>query len=301
MGTLNDLPLGHLYDYVNDGSQIFSGRGGYTAQDAAWTPVEMADAFRLTSTSGNQSASDDMDDTHWQGIIFPAARLVTGFMLIPRWSDGSTPSRFRVYTSATATSCTSGTWDQQFSITQEWGGNVMPTTQQLRNGTHVVKFSPAESITGIRFDTYYGSSLHVNSYLPICLVWTTDVLDGLNVWDPTLDQPIPATTLDMNQNDSINNVGPLTRQFRIKNTHSTLTAQSVVLAADSEVDANYGNLHAVLEFDVDGGGYNTTQNLGNLAPGAISPVITMLRPAPANQVTGTGRACLVKAIPTAWA
>jgi hypothetical protein len=64
-----------------------------------------------------------------------------------------------------------------------------------------------------------------------------------------------------------------TKQFRVKNMHSTLTANSIVVtAADVMKDAAVA-LGSQIQVSTDNVTFTSTVNIGNLAAGAISPIL----------------------------
>jgi hypothetical protein len=106
--------------------------------------------------------------------------------------------------------------------------------------------------------------------------------DRLRFWNPTLNQEVAGHHADYG-NVARNSVLPKT--FRIKNPSATLTAYSVGLTSEALTDTVPTNV-GQMEFSVNGGAYASSVNLGDLAPGAISPIITWRRTTPAGAVLG---------------
>ncbi len=89
-----------------------------------------------------------------------------------------------------------------------------------------------------------------------------------------------------------------TKTFRIKNNSATLTANSIVISADELTPASPA-LAGVITFDNAGGGFVAAPNIGALAPGILSGVITQkILPTSAAQL-GIWRQ-RVKAIAGSW-
>jgi hypothetical protein len=112
------------------------------------------------------------------------------------------------------------------------------------------------------------------------------------LWHPTLDQRLPVSTLnlDARQSDSADIT------FRVKNP-GTLTAQNVTLSADSLIVAS-PTIQSFFTF-ANGGAFASTLNVGDLAPGAVSGVVTMRRAIAADAVLGLWWP-RVRITPTGW-
>lgn len=123
------------------------------------------------------------------------------------------------------------------------------------------------------------------------------VNDRLEFWHPTTDTPLGGAYFDWG--DVPRNT-TASRTFRIKNLSSTYTAQTARVAMETlwEVTPAVVAQHSM---SIDGGVTWVSQvPLGDLAPGAISSVITFRRVTPSNALPGLQNIRLF-AEATAWA
>lgn len=106
-------------------------------------------------------------------------------------------------------------------------------------------------------------------------------LDRLELWHPTLDERVSGAYFDWGDAQRTTNA---TKTFRVKNLSPTLTANSIDITFQTLTDSTptYVSMHTFS----DGGAYAGTINIGNLAPGATSGIITIRRDFPANAPLG---------------
>jgi hypothetical protein len=97
--------------------------------------------------------------------------------------------------------------------------------------------------------------------------------DRLRLWHPTLDQEVGGAHFDWGD---VARSTVLTKTFRVKNNSATLTANSIALSMEAPTDTSPTNVSAH-KFSPDGSTFTSTLNIGNLAPGAISSVVTLQR------------------------
>ncbi len=89
------------------------------------------------------------------------------------------------------------------------------------------------------------------------------------------------------------------RTFRVKNTSATQTAQSILLGTEILYDGS-PTVPPQFTFSADGVNFSSSLNIGDLAPGAISGVITRRRGTPVGSPTGLW-APRFAAVAGAWA
>lgn len=113
-------------------------------------------------------------------------------------------------------------------------------------------------------------------------------ISTLKLWHPTSNVVLSGAHFDFGD---IAAGGSYSRQFRVKNTHATRTAHAVVVTREALTDKTPSMVGATHLFSIDGGPYATSCAVGDLAPGAISDVITVQRdlPVDAQSSLGAGR------------
>lgn len=119
--------------------------------------------------------------------------------------------------------------------------------------------------------------------------------DRLAIWDATLDQPISGAFFDLGD---VERSSTASKTFRVKNVSSTLTAQGINLNYDALYDGT-PTVVSGLSSSPDGSTFTSTLNIGDLAPGATSGVLTMRISLPANAPLGVW-APRLKADATSW-
>lgn len=120
--------------------------------------------------------------------------------------------------------------------------------------------------------------------------------DHLAFWHPTLDQPLPAGSFDFG--DIIRGTAQPGRPFRIKNTSATKTAVGVVL---SYGDLDGGGLTGDAgQVSADNATWFPNLNIGDLAPGGVSPVRHLRVSSTLARAMAYAAAGRLRATPTSW-
>jgi hypothetical protein len=96
----------------------------------------------------------------------------------------------------------------------------------------------------------------------------------LELWHPTMDEKLPPAYLDSSAD----------RAFRVKNLSSAQTAKSVRVAMEILTDSAAPSVVAQHTLSFGGGSFVAQVNVGDLAPGAISPPVTLRRVTPSDAV-----------------
>lgn len=104
----------------------------------------------------------------------------------------------------------------------------------------------------------------------------------LTLWHPTLDQRVTPAYFDWGDTPRSSSAD---KQFRVKNLSDTLTANSIRVAQDVLSDAT-PSVPGQHTLSTDGVTFLAQVNVGNLAPGAISGVVTFRRNTPSNAQLG---------------
>lgn len=220
----------------------------------------------------------------WYAFMFPEPVDLTGYFL-----SATTEIGYQSYNALYSTDTTNlldGTWASPGGGGASWDQPVSPayrTAIQLVNLLNVRAIKYYLTCPGngtLKAVHFYGTYNPVGNQ------------DKLLIWHPTLDQQIAGPYFDWgNTPRSSNN----TKQFRVKNVSSTLTANSTTVNIES-----YGVGQPWHELSDDGVTYSTSVSIGALAPGAISPVLYSRYNLPGNAPLGPATAKM-SATALSWA
>lgn len=203
-------------------------------------------------------------------IIFPQLRDVLGYFVY-----SGLASFFKdISTSSNTTNGLDGTWTIQ---------SASPTASTssapgYRNNIQTVSWTGINAVRFRTVDTGWNWGMHL--YGAIVAGQTPD---RLRMWHPTLDEPLDDPTSadgayfdwgDVQRNTTSD------KTFRIKNNSTTLTANSITISQETLTDTT-PTVNSQFTFS-DGGAFAASINIGNLAPAAISPVITKRFTRPSN-------------------
>lgn len=261
-GNYPDAPAPRMA-FDCDGSVGFILSGNGTGSSTQMTAGEMSNLNDETASTVTLPGGG----TYSWGIIFPQLRDVIGIThaITNGWSS-------QVQTSTDTTNGLDGTWTTQLAS--------LPTPADLsavgmRMNVQTVAWSGVKCVrvnsptSGNRFAYWlhlYGS------------ISTGQTPDRLRLWHPTLDEPLD----DPNSADGAyfdwaeaTRGTSADKTFRIKNNSGTLTANSIVVSPNLLTDTT-PTVASQMTFS-DGGAFTGSLNIGNLAPGAISSVITFRR------------------------
>jgi hypothetical protein len=240
---------------------ILSGNGSGTVTQM--TAGELANLNDQTNSTVTLPSSG----TYSWGLIFPELRDIKGIVhaITNGWSS-------QVQTSTDTTNGLDGTWTTQIAslpTPSPLDQVVIRTSVQSCNMLGVKSIRINSPTSGNRFAYWlhlYGS------------ISDNTGLDKLRVWHPTLDEPLDdSTSADGAHLDwaEVTRGTTADKTLRIKNNSAILTANSVTLTTSVPTDAS-PTIGPQITYS-DGGAFATTLNIGNLAPGAISSVITIRR------------------------
>ncbi len=225
----------------------------------------MASATALNGEAGGQKWNDPRDSNNFVYLtfIFPELRNLAGYFLC--WTD-FTGGFSAVDTSVNTTNGIDGTWVAQAAP----GYTVGAPSPAFRSAVTTLSVA---GIIAIRFRHQNPSG--VSDRGPVCAHLYGSIasgvsLDRLRIWHPTLDQEMGAAGFDFGD---FGRTGTIDRTFRVKNNSSSLTANSVVLSTTAITDASPTVLSQMSLSQ--GGAFASTQNIGALAPSAISGICTL--------------------------
>jgi hypothetical protein len=263
-GNYPDVP-GYRMMYDIDGSAGFQVTGATVAQLTSAQLINMNDENAATYNDYGQSAG-------YVGIIFPQLRdLVAYYWQQDTSYSGAWGGPGALQTSADTTNGLDGTWTTRlanFSYVGSSGGNpvgVVPYRSSIQS----------LSVTGIKAIRFgYGSTFQ-SGPRPAMLhlygsVASGQTPDRLRFWDATLDQEVGGAFFDFADVPRTNTVQ---KQFRVKNNSASLTATAITLSFSALTDTSPTVVSQLTLSN--GGAFSSSLAIGDLAPGAISSVITV--------------------------
>lgn len=217
-------------------------------------------------------------------VIFPELRDLTGYFFAVGGDDGA----YVVAWSADTTTGLDGSWTTLSSDAAITAGAVSPGYRNAIisasvSGAKALRVSVTVSDTesdGVRAFHVFGQPTSAGDYLEL--------------WDPSLSQRVGAAHFDWGD---VPRSSTADVTFRVKNTSGTLTADDIVISteATSDTTPSVPAQHTISQ----GGSYAATQDIGSLAPGAVSGTITLRRTTPSDATLGLW-ALRVKAEAGSW-
>lgn len=209
-------------------------------------------------------------NTAYLTFIFPQFRDITHYSL---WGGNLGGNNGRITTSSDTTNGYDGTWTDHGTYALV-NANKAALREEMKpltvSGVKAIRFGVTGNLNG---GSQRPGLVHLYGRLA-----TGETPDRLRIWHPTLDEPLDDNTsadgAHLDWGDTTQGT-TADKQFRIKNNSTTLTANSVALTTEVLSDTTPA-LGAQLTYS-DGGSFATSITIGTLAPGAISPVLTVRR------------------------
>jgi hypothetical protein len=242
--------------------------------------TDLVEMWRPGSNGANIQATGP-NSLGFATFVFPQLRSIAGYYAM-YWSQSvANTGQFRALQwSADTTDGSDGVWTEiAANFTGDFinsggvpSGNPVPFYRQRITPLNLT------NVKGIRFgmarDNTTFDSRDAHGFAVLHLYG--EILSptgGLMFWSPTLDQRLLGAALDFGDLAQ-GTMGVKT--FRVKNTHPTLTANSVLVraAANNLSNALMANGST---FSLDGTTYTANVTVPAIAPGAISPLIYMRR------------------------
>jgi hypothetical protein len=223
-------------------------------------------------------------DAQYMAWIFPELRTVTHYFLNQSAFAGGT---FTLEYSTDTTDGSDGTWTSVGAVSF----HVSLVQPYFRSALIAITVNSGNPVKGIRILHLSNTSTDYNmSWLNVHWYGSKQTHAGLAFWDPTNDVAALATAFDFGD---VAQGSVSSKTFRVKNNHGSQTANDIIVGA---VDVT-GTME--LEFSIGGGAYLPDLDIGDLAPGVISGVITARRTVPTNETVRL-QAVRLSAIPTSW-
>lgn len=280
MPSILGHPTDREFDLYRDGTAVFS------ASSASWSTLnQWSQTNIMNANDWNLATSSNLCGQYTSGrfaIIFPEGRTITAYSFAFNTSGYSVSD---IETSDDALSPDTGNWTLRHSGAFHSPWLNLSDISQVRVPL-AVSWS---NVKAIRFTASTGGNGGVDIYE--MHFWGSHSQAGLVFYDEILDQLIDASTFDFGEIEqgTIND-----RHFRIKN-NSAQIANDVVLSVGGN---GTGSLPANITYS-NGGAFSTTLNVGNIAPGVISSVLTVRRTVASNAALQYGASRLI-ATATSW-
>jgi hypothetical protein len=211
-------------------------------------------------------------------IIFPTPLNVAAVFIA-----SSSTNPIAVYTSKNSTNGMDGTWLLR-AVAASRFRDVKPN---YRIATEMVTFGggvDSQDVVGIKMlgTTQQLSTIRgFHVYGDPSSMATTD---RLQIWHPTLDEPLGAAYLDWGD---VPRSSSADRSFRVKNRSTTLTANNVAVYTEA-LNPGTPSVSGMHTISANGGAtFLTSQTIASLAPGAISSVFILRRVIPNNAQVST--------------
>lgn len=288
-GFYPDAPAPKMQYDLDGTSAFYSTSGG--------APV-VADGDRATWNDETSQNGNMVGLRQYVGLIFPELRDIIAYGFRQQMTNGVVHN---VQTSTDTTNGIDGTWTTRETISGQAFSAGTPSFRTTYYGPGGIAAGavPFNGVKAIRFvNTNMGNNngnatpgdLHLYGNIT-----SGQSLDRLRIWHPTLDQELTAAGFDFGD---FGRGGTIDRTFRVKNNSSSLTASSIVLSTGALTDTSPTVLSQ--QSISQGGAFAATQNIGNLAPSAVSAVCTLRIASTGSTALGAWRQRLI-ATAGSWA
>lgn len=256
-GFYPDVP-GHRFAYDMDGTILRTtlNDGGPTNIDGYMTDLNNEDYSTNWST--------DETGTRRLAFVFPELRNLDGYFVC--WTRENYWTLDELEYSTDTTDGHDGSW----SIAEDPWNRKGAVDPYYRDSINTLNLT---GIKGIRFVLHnssytrkqYFRAVHLYGSIP-----SGENPDRLRFWHPSNDQEIDPAHFDWGD---IPQGASQTRQFRIKNNSTSMTANNISLATGALTHA----MDDGLQFSADDTTYSSTLNIGDLAAEAVSGVVYVKR------------------------
>lgn len=255
--------IGTRMAYDRDGTRAFNYNNASGGAFSERTTQQLKD-LNDESTATVYAQNADSSGAYWLSFVFPELRTVTGAYI------DKDQNFFVGQYSTDTTNGYDGSWN---SLTIS-GANT------IRSPWY---WAPV-TCKGLKFSTGVFYNPSVTNWRNAHLYGLPNQAAGvhrLQFWHPFLDMPLPGMYLDF---DDVGAATIRTRSFRIKNMSTTLTANTITIAAE---DLTTPATSSQITFKKNSsGGFASNETIASLAAGALSEVIQIKRITPSDQVTG---------------
>lgn len=236
--------------------------------------------------------------TYRMGIVFPQLRDVVGLHIVHFAGAAFSQGLDTFEVSSDTTNGLDGTWSAPGDPAELHGsvGTAARTSIQSVSWLGIKAFRfyirKGDDATPV---THYMRAIHLYGSIT-----AGETPDRLRMWHPTLDEPLDESNAadgayfdwgDIQRNTSSD------KTFRIKNNSATMTANSIIVSQETLTETT-PTITSQFTFS-DGGAFAASIDIGSLAPGAISPIITKRYARPSNATLSLWTSRTI-ANPTNW-
>lgn len=243
----------------------------------------------ITASAANINDEDQGGGVYVTGknsiiFMFPEMRNLQAYFASV-YNNASAITPYALEISSDTTNGLDGVWS---TVVNPWSlvnGSTIPQYRQSINGVSATNVKAARFNFSTATYTHEIRSLHLYGTIPV-----TETPDRLIFWEPVNENPTPGAWFDWGDSP----VGTAqTKQFRIKNNSSTLTANSIDLTSGA---ATYS---MAVEFSSDNVSFASSINIGSLGPSATSSVLYVRRTVPTTEPLRV-QAIRMNAVAASW-
>jgi hypothetical protein len=287
-GFFADAP-GPQIMYDRDGSRAFHVVAGGTT-GTLLTAAQAKDLLDISGGTGYTAANLQSGGVYY-AVIFPELRTLVGYFIVhdSGTTGGNSINVQNLQSSTDSTNGYDGIWT---TVT------ASPTWTTSVNGFRTVTAQAVSSVKAVRINPYQtGGAAGGSSNLLAFMLYGGPVTptERLRIWHPTLDQELGGAGFDYGDAPRS---ATYNKTFRVKNTSTARTANSIVLSAEALPTEASPTVVSQLTIS-QGSGFASTQTITSLAAGTISAVCTLRLTLLSTAALGLFRQ-RVLAVPTSW-
>jgi hypothetical protein len=267
-GNYPDVP-GFRFEYDRDGSVVM------------WDGTATATLGQMQAANDEGWGNSGINAQSYFGVAWPELRDLTGICLVNQYGV-TTSDEYQLKISTNTTNSTDGTW----TILRNVPANVLSIDPGVPDfcRRNIVPITGATNIRGIQLwvINYRGGTntgtIHVYGTWP-----STQNPDRLILCNGSGAEVTNGAYFDFGDAPRSTQA---TIPFRIKNHSSAFTANSITVSFEC-LSNTTPSLLTQFDFSTNGGAsYVTSQNIGNLGPGATTPQYLLRRNTAAGAATG---------------
>lgn len=279
-GLYPDVPS-HRMPYHADGSVVFRING-----DGTPTEMSAVDVAKINDEGADYAKTNNgvLGTTVYVGVLFPEKRNLLGYFLCAkRLSSSAQMTVSTIEVSSDSTNGVDGTWTSLG--TPAWENDPAGLSFKLRENIASVS---QLGITGVRFKFYLyiatsSYEFAINAMHFYGVIASGENPNRLELWDSAGTARLGGADMDWGNaargsSDDI--------EFTVKNISATQTANDITVAIEAsptETTPPVAGQHLLSD---DGTNFASYLEIGNLAPGAVSSVLTLRRITPDDAVLG---------------
>jgi len=255
-GTYADVPARRMA-YDRDGTAVVTIDASNNITELTTTQKQqLNDEATTNGLIGSSSSIQKL------AFVFPEARDIKAFFVCL-----ASGTKGAAETSTNTTNGLDGTWSTITGQSTFSSSTVM--NDDYRDS--ITDHADVTNIKGVRFNI--SSAACEFNGVHLFGDYNSATGNRLTLWDPTLNQIIDKAHFDF---DDVTRSSNATIQFRVKNSASTLQANSIGISFEALTDAS-PTLGSQLSFSTDNSSFSSTINIGNLTAGSISAVLYVKR------------------------